>query len=679
MSEICDLLFFLLIYHYNVAPSNFSEYIHAIYQFLYGDYMPHGEHLMYDLHGLSEAKAAQVVGRAIRNARGGSSQLKFVTGRGNHVNANGKRGVLFASFPEWMRNSEYADRIDKIIQMDGHYVVYLKHMSPFLEEVDVYSEVNMVELQRAVAQDEPEALLIYAKMLELGVQVPRDLKKAAKILRGAAEAGSAHAMHEYARFWLHGNGVRQNDQEAQKWLWAAHNAGFVEATATLAISYANALPGYPYDLEQAKKLHIQAAKQGSTASMRFLGSLYAEGSSVEQSLTKSFEWYKKAADLDDAKAQYNIAVMYLYGEGTHQSSERSEHYFKLSAYNGDCDAQFLLAKKLLSNDDKEMRKQGVYWLVTAGENGNEAADDFYLRQFGKDQELLERSAYAGNLHSVAELSAMNGGSGHIEDIPLDIVMQKFAELTPTALAMMSVHGCFALIDSVLLRAKLKFKREATQYLHYLATRYGPAERRLANYYFNGNRELDIAKDVQKALDLLSSACSHEDPIAMCELALFYCHGTHVKKSTEQAYLLLRQAADAEYPPAYYHLAKLEEAATFPNYKKALRLYQKAIDYEHKDRHLSQFIMGPLDKPESVAKLAFDRIAIVRRLQPDTSVRSFSGLKRGFFQAPAPKSSQQSAANPIQTDVSSWCTLFSPYVKPVGAAMVIAGMAYLAMR
>lgn len=49
----------------------------------------------------------------------------------------------------------------------------------------------------------------------------------------------------------------------------------------------------------------------------------------------AFEWFNKAAALDDPVAQRNLGGMYLLGRGVEQSNSRAAEWFKKAADKGD--------------------------------------------------------------------------------------------------------------------------------------------------------------------------------------------------------------------------------------------------------------------------------------------------------------------------------------------------------
>lgn len=621
-------------------------------------------HLMYDLHGLSEAQAEALVERAIRETHSSdTSYLRFITGRGNHLNSKGQRGTLFSNFPNWVQSSSFADKIDRVVALDGHYEVFVK---PTLimpkdqaeQALDNLLKENKEAIQHFAKLGDLHSMCLMAQLLEEGKYVEQDRKAASEYYLKAAEAGYPIAMQELARFYLFGIGVKQSDSKAQEWLWKAHHAGVIQATVTLARSYAYACPGYPHDVKQAIELHQIAADAGATDSMRFFGSIYLSGIEVEKSHEKSFEWYKKAADLGDAKAQFNIATYYHKGIGTPVDITASKKYFALSAQNGDPDAQYIHAMNCLENKDKTSREQGIMWLFTASDNGSEQASRYLsklLKSDASDPDFLQRSADAGNFFSQLELDRLNGQARRPEDIPIQELTDKFEFLSENEIKLLSERAKFFLLDRILLEAKAKYQRKAFGLLSDMAEDHLDPQslRRLAAYYLSGNGLFAIKKNIPKALELLTIAANNNDAIAQLTLGLHYKHQVHNPQNIALAKKWLRRSAELKYPPAFYYLGELYEQGHFGVNKQdaAITCYRSAIKYAQVAGHLEKFILSPMDHYTDKtcdAKVALNRLTICTQTTMVTTPSSqtqYSGLRAGFFHA---ASVTESDTSPVLT-------------------------------
>ncbi|MBL0941291.1 MAG: Smr/MutS family protein [Alphaproteobacteria bacterium] len=80
-----------------------------------------------DLHEMAYEEAfVQVVGFIEERYDNFDSECKIITGRGNHVNSNGSRGVLHKSFEKWAERPELKPLIKKYMPYgDGGYIVML--------------------------------------------------------------------------------------------------------------------------------------------------------------------------------------------------------------------------------------------------------------------------------------------------------------------------------------------------------------------------------------------------------------------------------------------------------------------------------------------------------------------------------------------------------------------------
>ncbi len=78
----------------------------------------------------------------------------------------------------------------------------------------------------------------------------------------------------------------------------------------------------------------EAAAQDNLEALNELGRCYKDGLGVEQNSKESEKYYKRAADLGFAPAQYNLGVMYSMGDGTEQNYEEAVRYYRLAADQG---------------------------------------------------------------------------------------------------------------------------------------------------------------------------------------------------------------------------------------------------------------------------------------------------------------------------------------------------------
>lgn len=87
----------------------------------------------------------------------------------------------------------------------------------------------------------------------------------------------------------------------------------------------------------------QAAEDDYPEALNELGFCYEEGLGVSKDLVKAFDFYSRAAALDDSTGCFNLAL--FYKEGTHvaQSDALASHWFLQADKHGDDDAAYELA------------------------------------------------------------------------------------------------------------------------------------------------------------------------------------------------------------------------------------------------------------------------------------------------------------------------------------------------
>ena len=102
--------------------------------------------------------------------------------------------------------------------------------------------------------------------------------------------------------------------------------------------------------------------------------MYAKGEGVPQNHTEAARWYRRAAELGHAGAQFNLGVMYDKGEGVPQNHAEAARWYRRAAEQGVADAQLNLG---LMYDEGEGIPQdyaeAARWYRLAAEQGHAKA------------------------------------------------------------------------------------------------------------------------------------------------------------------------------------------------------------------------------------------------------------------------------------------------------------------
>lgn len=149
-------------------------------------------------------------------------------------------------------------------------------------------------LEKAVAQGDAEATLLFIPYLDEGRGGPRDPVKATELCFAAAKAGSVVAMNEIGVRYQKGIGIRQDNVAAVGWFSLASQQGLPVAMVNLGSCYERG-DGTVTDMNRAGTYYSAAAKLNHPVAQMLLGNLFEEGKGTELNLTFAYVNYHRAA------------------------------------------------------------------------------------------------------------------------------------------------------------------------------------------------------------------------------------------------------------------------------------------------------------------------------------------------------------------------------------------------
>lgn len=365
---------------------------------------PH-QTVMVDLHGKSAERAQELVTHHVGQAHvRGWNKIRFVTGRGNHVNARGERGTLYKSFKDWLGNLQ--DKIVKIDQYDGYYEVDIKDgiavRNPFSALMDECVKDMLIKdieaIKKAAEKNEVQAMIALACCFDQGIGVKQNYQKATELYIRLAEKENLPLAHYEAgcRFYI-GKGIKQNDAQAIKFLTLAANQGFVLAEFLLAEIYRKGFGAVSIDDSLATQYYLKAAQHGHAESARKLGCAYHAGLGTDKDYAKAISWWEKACQLGDCVAAFNLSAMYQDGTGVAKDAAKSVYYLKIAAELNDPDAQEILGFCYYYGDEernvKKDKQKGLQWIKRAADNNSSQAQFFLFHHHKALNELKKAKEY----------------------------------------------------------------------------------------------------------------------------------------------------------------------------------------------------------------------------------------------------------------------------------------------
>lgn len=139
----------------------------------------------------------------------------------------------------------------------------------------------------------------------------QDWKSVFDIMQPLALEGNVQAQGNLGMLYNLGRGVPKDPEKAYWWFSEAAESGSIRAINNLAMMYYRG--GYvKKDISQAIKLFETTAKAKDLDAMMMLSEIYLK----QKDEAKSFEWVKKAADLDNPDAKLRLGMYYEEGIGT---------------------------------------------------------------------------------------------------------------------------------------------------------------------------------------------------------------------------------------------------------------------------------------------------------------------------------------------------------------------------
>jgi TPR repeat protein len=190
-----------------------------------------------------------------------------------------------------------------------------------------------------------------------------------KTTRARAEAGVVSAQANLGTMYLAGDGVRQDYQEAARWLRQAADRGDAQSQYNLGVLYAQG-KGLPQSYAEALRLYRKAAEQDYPEAALNLGVSYFKGQGVSRDIAEAMKWFRRAADLGLPLACDYLGSIYDNGKGVPTDPAEAARWYRQAAEKGNALAQFALGLKYSKGNGVERDyAESVRWLRKAAEQG----------------------------------------------------------------------------------------------------------------------------------------------------------------------------------------------------------------------------------------------------------------------------------------------------------------------
>jgi TPR repeat protein len=226
---------------------------------------------------------------------------------------------------------------------------------------------------RQAAETDPLAARLFARALERGDGVPKDLAAAIPFWAVAAQE-YAVGLSRLGEALLIGLGVPKDVELGIDLLHEAFNAGDVDASNLLGCCYDDGIGGRQVG-GLAKAFFLTAADKGHVVAQLNLGTLLFDGRRNDPDPVEAIRWLEKAAEGGERQAMHLLAMMLYRGEGTPRNVERAAAYFARAQQNGHLPSLFTtLEEEVLRFRPAATRQRNLAEMFNRAAEAGEAGD-----------------------------------------------------------------------------------------------------------------------------------------------------------------------------------------------------------------------------------------------------------------------------------------------------------------
>lgn len=460
--------------------------------------------------------------------------------------------------------------------------------------------LTVVSLSTATAQKTGKKTKAQLKQEQLKQQI----KDSLNAIMDKAKAGEAEAMNEVGTWYYAGKHVAQNYSTAYDWWKRSALKKNVRAIANLGLCYQLGR-GVEKDSIDAMRLYKKSIKEGNTQLLKqrtetadkqsfdamLVASCYEDGTGVKKDMAKAASYYEKAAEKGSVDGMRLAGLNYL---NTKQNGKAFK-MFKNGCAKNDLSSTFWYGKMLLGGMGVAAdKKQATIELLKAAEQGMAAAQneigqlyengDGVVKNETQAFEWYDKAAkqgFAKAMWSVGQCYKNAVGVKRDYAIALDWMAEaatvgyqkSFLRLIHNIDSIGTdpfgyyVHGMkYYIVNENLTNATAQFKKLAKAKCE---------EGNIMQAFIQASKKNEKPNPAKAAKTLTKYA--NDNAVAAFYLATLYESGNGVEKNMDKAIELYTSAANKDYGKAQCYLADIyyEGRGCLKDLTKAVQLYQQA--------------------------------------------------------------------------------------------------------
>ena len=317
--------------------------------------------------------------------------MTIITGRGKHLNPNGTRAVLFHALPKWLEQPEIKAMIQGVRRDMGAYEITLKSdreekLLQSMREATkaaaplLFPPKYIAFIREKAAQGRSSyQYLLGGLMLEGISTVEKNEEEGAKLIEQAANGGDSFAQMQMGILCALGKGVQQSYEKARGWHLKASEKDAQPHSLFILGEYYWVGKGVLKDDEVAIAYLRRAAELKEPFAAYNLGKIYLEGSDITKTDGALAQKYlEQAAEAGLLEAKVLAAKQHFFGwEGIPCDYEKARHWFTEAAKEGDPIAEYYLGRIFFEGLGVEKSLEVAYgWYQKSADHGDRDAGQF---------------------------------------------------------------------------------------------------------------------------------------------------------------------------------------------------------------------------------------------------------------------------------------------------------------
>ena len=264
---------------------------------------------------------------------------------------------------------------------------------------DTMQPEELAFLQASAEEGNAQAMVLLGDCLKNGWGTAEDPEAAFGWFRKAAEADNSTGMIAVANCYASGIGTEPDPEQCFRWNMQAadlkeDSAGMVNVASCYQEGF-----GTEQDTDLAFQWYGKAAKAGNELGLFQLALCYLTGTGTEPDKENAFATMKTLAEKYNPDGMYNLALMYQAGFGTEEDPELAYTWYRRAADIGDARSMRMVGwciENRYGIDDPALD-----WYMRAAAAGDEGAKEDAARRQEQNSEAAGKDSAAPGTDSAA--------------------------------------------------------------------------------------------------------------------------------------------------------------------------------------------------------------------------------------------------------------------------------------